>query len=64
MDITDIALESESVDLVICSHVLEHVQDNTKAMCELKRVLRPGGMALIMGPVEYDRPTTYEIRRS
>ncbi len=60
MDITDIALESESVDLVICSHVLEHVQEDTKAMRELKRVLRPGGRALIMGPVDYDRPTTYE----
>jgi SAM-dependent methyltransferase len=60
MDITDIPLESESVDLVICSHVLEHVQDDAKAMRELKRVLRPGGTALIMFPVDYSRQTTYE----
>ena len=60
MDITDIPLESESVDLVICSHVLEHVQEDAKAMSELRRVLRPGGTALVMCPVEYERQSTYE----
>ncbi len=60
MDITDIALEADSVDLVICSHVLEHVPDDAKALRELRRVLRPAGRALIMGPVDHDRPTTYE----
>jgi SAM-dependent methyltransferase len=60
MDITDIPLKSESVDLVICSHVLEHVQEDSQAMSELKRVLRPGGTALVMCPVEYERPSTYE----
>jgi SAM-dependent methyltransferase len=60
MDITDIGLDSGSVDVVICSHVLEHVDDDIAAMCELRRVLRPGGTALIMGPVDYDRATTYE----
>jgi Methyltransferase domain len=60
MDITDIALDSDSVDLVLCSHVLEHVQEDLKAMQEMRRVLRPGGTALIMGPVDYDRESTYE----
>jgi SAM-dependent methyltransferase len=60
LDITDIALESDSVDVLICSHVLEHVPDDARAMSEMRRVLRPGGTALIMGPVEYERPTTYE----
>jgi len=60
MDITDIPLESESVDLVICSHVLEHVQEDAKAMRELRRVVRPGGTALIMCPVDYDLQQTYE----
>ena len=60
MDITDIPLEPDTVDLVVCSHVLEHVQDDAKAMRELRRVLRPGGTALIMCPVEQERPTTYE----
>jgi SAM-dependent methyltransferase len=60
MDITDISLDSGSVDVVICSHVLEHVEDDSKAMREMKRVLAPGGTALILGPAEYDRPQTYE----
>jgi SAM-dependent methyltransferase len=60
MDITDIPLGADAVDMVVCSHVLEHVQDDVKAMRELKRVLRPGGTALIMCPVEQERPTTYE----
>lgn len=60
LDITDIALDSDSVDVLICSHVLEHVPDDASAMTEMRRVLRPGGSALIMGPVEYDRPETYE----
>jgi SAM-dependent methyltransferase len=60
LDITDIDLPADSVDLVLCSHVLEHVPDDAAAMRELRRVVAPGGRALIMGPVEYDRPRTYE----
>jgi SAM-dependent methyltransferase len=60
LDLTDIALESDSVEILICSHVLEHVPDDARAMQEMRRVLRPGGRALIMGPVEYERSTTYE----
>lgn len=60
MDITKIDRATASVDVIICSHVLEHVTEDGQAMRELKRVLRPGGVALILGPVEYDRPSTYE----
>jgi SAM-dependent methyltransferase len=60
MDITEIPLEVGSVDVIVCSHVLEHVEQDGLAMRELRRVLRPGGTALVMCPVEYDRPTTYE----
>jgi SAM-dependent methyltransferase len=60
MDITNIPLDAESVDLVICSHVLHFVQDDARAMRELRRVLRPNGRALLMGPVDHDRPMTYE----
>jgi SAM-dependent methyltransferase len=62
LDITAIDLPTDSVDLALCSHVLEHVPDDAAAMGELRRVVRPGGSALIMGPVEYDRPRTYEDR--
>jgi SAM-dependent methyltransferase len=60
MDITDIPLDADSIDLVICSHVLEHIEDDAKAMRELRRVTCPGGTALIMCPVYKDRATTYE----
>ncbi len=38
-------------DLIICSHVLEHVPDDRKALRELYRVLKPGGQAILMVPV-------------
>ncbi len=60
MDITNIPLETDSVDIVICSHVLEHVEADDLAMRELRRVLRPDGTGLIMCPVDYDLESTYE----
>jgi len=38
-------------DLVICSHVLEHVDDDIKALREIYRVLKPGGKAILMAPI-------------
>ena len=51
VDITDIIYEDNSFDAIICSHVLEHVGDDRKAMGELFRVLRPGGWAILMVPI-------------
>lgn len=51
-DIQDLHMFSESqFDLIICSHVLEHVPDDRKALKELFRVLKPGGGAILMAPV-------------
>ncbi len=60
MDITDIPLEDESVDGIICIHVLEHIQDDRKAISELYRVLKKGGFAILQVPYDKDRSTTYE----
>ncbi len=60
IDVTDIALPDASLDALICSHVLEHVEDDARAMRELRRVLRPGGIALVMVPLDHSRATTYE----
>jgi hypothetical protein len=60
IDITDIDLPDESFDGLICAHVLEHVPDDAKAMSELRRVLRPGGWAIVMVPVDHSRSSTLE----
>jgi SAM-dependent methyltransferase len=50
MDIHQIPFEENHFDVVLCNHVLEHVQDDIKAMSEIKRVLRPGGWAILQVP--------------
>jgi SAM-dependent methyltransferase len=59
LDIERIGLPDASVDVIVCSHVLEHV-DDAKALVEQYRVLRPGGLCLIMTPVVEGWTRTYE----
>ncbi len=51
MDITRIGYPANSFDVIYCSHVLEHVTDDRKAMRELCRVLKPEGWAILQVPV-------------
>lgn len=51
VDITDIHFENESIDIIICNHVLEHVPDHLKAISEIYRVLKQGGFAVLQTPV-------------
>ncbi len=51
MDITNIKYPDRSFDLIICSHVLEHIQDDKKAISELYRVLKDNSMAIILFPI-------------
>ena len=44
------AVEPESIDLAVASHVIEHVPDDLRALDELYTVLKPGGVALINTP--------------
>jgi SAM-dependent methyltransferase len=59
INIEDIAFDDGFCDVVICSHVLEHVDDR-KALAELHRILRPDGLLLMMTPVNWAWDTTYE----
>lgn len=59
INIEDMALPSESFDLLICVHVVEHVDDR-RAFAEMHRVLAPGGIALIMTPVIEGWENTFE----
>ena len=59
-DITAIPYPDSAFDSIICSHVLEHVRDDSAAMRELVRVLRPGGWAIVLVPLDLSREETYE----
>jgi len=59
-DLTNIPFSDETFDLVLCSHVLEHIPDDRKAMAEILRVLRPGGQALLLVPFALDGAGTDE----
>ena len=51
LDVTNIDLPDNQYDVVICNHVLEHVNDVNKAFSEIKRILKPGGWAILMVPI-------------
>jgi SAM-dependent methyltransferase len=55
MDITDIQYPDNTFDVIYCSHVLEHVQDDRKAMGEFHRVLKPGCWAILQVPITVDK---------
>ena len=59
-DILDLPFENDSFDVVICNHVLEHIQDDTKAMSELYRVMKKGGWGIVQVPMKISLEKTYE----
>lgn len=59
-DITQTLFKSNAFDLILCNHVLEHVPEDRKAMSELYRVMKKGGVGIFQVPVDYERESTYE----
>lgn len=59
-DICDLPFKNDEFDFIICNHVLEHIPDDTKAMQELYRILKPGGTAVLQVPYQQDRKNTFE----
>lgn len=53
-------VEAENYDIWICSHVLEHVQDDRRAMEELCRITKKGGYGLVLVPLDLNQKTTDE----
>jgi ubiquinone/menaquinone biosynthesis C-methylase UbiE len=50
-------------DIVIASHVVEHVEDDRKLMDEIRRVLRPDGVAIILIPINENYQDPNHLRR-
>jgi SAM-dependent methyltransferase len=61
LDITHMPqVPDNGYDVILCSHVLEYIPDDHVAMRELRRVLRPDGMALLQVPLRRGMPITHE----
>jgi SAM-dependent methyltransferase len=58
-DITALPFAEGSFDAVLCVDVLEHIDNDARAIGELRRVLRPGGWALLRVPVDVTRAATH-----
>lgn len=58
-DITDLPFSDHTFDVVFCNHVLEHIQDDNKAMKELYRVLKPSGWGIFQIPLAQQRDKTF-----
>ena len=59
-DICNLPFDDNSFDVVFCNHVLEHIPDDTRAMSELYRVLKPNGMGVFQIPQDMSRAITFE----
>jgi SAM-dependent methyltransferase len=60
LDVQHIALGDNSFDVVICCHVIEHVESDMDAMQEIYRILRPSGYAIMQVPLALNRQQTLE----
>lgn len=59
-DICNLPFEDNSYDVILCNHVLEHIPNDTKAMQELYRVMKPGGYGVFQIPQDLNRAKTFE----
>ncbi|MEM7484988.1 MAG: methyltransferase domain-containing protein [Bacteroidota bacterium] len=58
-DICNLPFEENAFDVILCNHVLEHIPDDTKAMQELYRVMKPGGWGVFQIPQDLTREKTF-----
>ncbi|QWX84283.1 class I SAM-dependent methyltransferase [Cellulophaga sp. HaHaR_3_176] len=59
-DICNLPFSDNSFDIIFCNHVLEHIPDDTKAMEEMYRILKPGGWGIFQIPQDLNREHTFE----
>ncbi len=56
MDIQKMPFKNNTFDVVLCNHVLEHVDDDIKALKEIIRVMKNGGFSILQVPFYYPLP--------
>lgn len=59
-DICNLPFDDNSYDVILCNHVLEHIPNDTKAMQEMYRIMKPGGWGIFQIPQDLSRETTFE----
>lgn len=59
VDVQNLPFDDASYDFVFASHVLEHIPDDNKAINEIRRVLKPNGIAILPVPLVCDRTVEY-----
>lgn len=60
LDIQNTGLRPNMFDIIICNHILEHVNNDYLAISELYRLLKPNGFAFIQVPMDCNLKNTYE----
>lgn len=60
VDITAIPFPDNYFDVILCNHVLEHIENDSLAMQECLRILKPSGWGIFQVPIDYNRDVTYE----
>lgn len=63
-DVQHIPLEDDFTDVVICNHILEHVEDDRQALRELHRILKPGGWGVVLSPMDFRAKKPSKTTRS
>jgi SAM-dependent methyltransferase len=66
VDLQNLPFKDATYDFIFASHILEHVPDDKRAIREIRRILKPGGLAILPVPVvcektiEYKEPNPHE----
>ena len=61
MDVTENPFPDDAFDAIFCSHVMEHIPDDKRALSEFFRVLSPDGWAIFMVPIRMDKLTDEDL---
>jgi SAM-dependent methyltransferase len=59
-DVQEVPFSTDTFDLILCSHVLEHVENDRAALAEFRRVLAPRGRVILQHPIKLSLAITFE----